>query len=103
MVSNRCFNSLMSCSKCDSMLRVSSAETSGHVIFGPLLGRVGKNLVRGVVLDQLAKIKEGSVIRNARRLLHVVRDDDDRKLLFQIQNQVLDLGRSDRIKRRSRL
>ena len=41
--------------------------------------------------------------RDARRLLHVVGDDDDRVVGLQLVDQLLDLGGRDRIERRARL
>ena len=54
-------------------------------------------------LDQLAEIHEGGEVGDARRLLHVVGDDDDRVVVLQLVDQLLDLGGRDRIERRARL
>ena len=52
------------------------AVAAGDVVFGRLLAGVGE-YPRGLVeLDQLAQAEEGREIRDARRLLHVVRHDD---------------------------
>ena len=54
-------------------------------------------------LDQVALVKEGGEIRDARRLLHVVGDDDDGVAAAQLGDQVLDARRGPRIERRGRL
>ena len=48
---------------------------------------------------ELAAIEEAGVVRDARRLLHVVRDDDDRVVLLELEDQLLDLLRGDRVER----
>jgi hypothetical protein len=58
------------------------AEPSRDIILGLLLNRIGKQLLCPIELDQAAEIKEGCEIRTASRLLHVVRHDNDRKLVF---------------------
>ena len=55
------------------------------------------------IFDQLAEVEEGGALRHARRLLHVVGDDDDRVAAAQLVDQLLDLGGGDRIERRARL
>ena len=49
------------------------------------------------------EIEESGVIGHARGLLQVVRDDDDRQLLLQLVDQLLDLLRRDRVERAGRL
>ena len=44
----------------------------------------------------LPRIEERRVVGDARRLLQVVRDDDDRQLRLQLEQQLLDLLRRDR-------
>jgi hypothetical protein len=59
-----------------------------------LLLWVGEDAFGFVELDQLADIHEGGVVGAACRLLHVVRDDRDAVVGFQLGNQLLDaLGR----------
>src|SRR6516225_2813811 len=59
-----------------------------------LLLRVGEDAFRFVKLDQLAEINEGGVVGAARRLLHVVGNDGDTVVGFQLGDQLLDaLGR----------
>ena len=48
-------------------------------------------------------MEERRTLRNARRLLHRVGDDDDAVVLPQLVDQLLDLGRGDRIERRAGL
>ncbi len=55
------------------------------------------------VLDQLAGEHERRRVGDARGLLHVVRDDDDRVALLELLDQLLDLQRRDRVERRARL
>src|SRR5690606_23553906 len=80
-----------------------SAVTPGDVVLRPALARAGEDRVRIAVLDQVAHVHERRVIRHARRLLHVVRHDDDAVIRFQIVDQLLDLERRDRVERRCRL
>src|SRR5262252_4510685 len=78
-------------------------EPPGDVVLGDLLPGVGENLFRSVMLDESAEHEEGRVLRNARRLLHVVGHDDDRIVAFQLVDELLDLLRCDRVERGSRL
>src|SRR5437867_1382438 len=100
MVSSFSFRAVISCSKWS--IRGGSTESSGHVIFGLFLRRVGEDLARRIELDQLTQIEKGRVIGDARGLLHVVGHDNDGELFFQFEDQVLDLGRVNRVERRSR-
>ena len=52
---------------------------------------------------ELAAVEEAGEVRDARRLLHVVRDDDDRVVLLQLEDQLLDLLGRDRVERGARL
>ena len=63
-----------------------SAEAAGYVVFGLLHVRARVQLFRGAGFDQAALIEEGCEVRDPGRLLHVVRDDDDRKFAFQLEN-----------------
>src|ERR1700710_2673418 len=82
-----------------------SAEPSGDVVLGPLLGGIGEDLLRGTHLDELTRladageIEERGAVGDPRRLLHVVRDDDDRVLRLQFLDEVLDRERRDRVER----
>ena len=48
-------------------------------------------------------MEEGGALRDARGLLHIVGDDDDRIAAAQLVDQLLDLGGGDRIERRAGL
>ncbi len=53
------------------------AKSAGNVVFGPPFAWICENLCGRPELDQLSKIKEGSVIRDTAGLLHVVGHGDD--------------------------
>src|SRR5436853_2779599 len=85
-----------------------SAEAPRDVVLGPRVGRGGEDLLRRVVLDQLAEAltlvaardrEERGHVRDARGLLHVVRDDHERVLALQVVHQLLDRGGGDRVER----
>src|SRR3990167_3003051 len=80
---------------------VNSTIAPGDVVFRLLHRRVGEQGVGVTELDQLAHVHEGGVIRDPRRLLHVVGDDDDGVLGFQFVDQFFDLEGGDRIQRRA--
>src|SRR5882672_6373653 len=88
---------------CSAMVFSVSAEAAGDVGLGATVARGGEQRLGGAELDQLAEIHEGGEVRYPRRLLHVVGDDDDRVVLLQFVDQLLDLGGRDRIERRARL
>jgi hypothetical protein len=50
-------------------------------------------MLRGVELDQLAKIHEAGKIGDSCRLLQIVGHDDDGVILLQLIDGFLDLGR----------
>src|SRR5690606_4483618 len=79
------------------------AVAARYIVFGLLLARVCKDRIRIAELDELAEMHECSIVGNACRLLHVVRDDEDRHLVPQLVNQLLDARGRDRIERRGRL
>src|SRR5438270_1738056 len=80
-----------------------STEAAGDVFLGLALGRVGEDFGGGVDFDEAAEIKEGGTIGAAAGLLHVVSDDDDGVLLFQLPDQLFDFGGRDRVERGARL
>ena len=55
------------------------------------------------MLDDMPFVKKGGEIRDTRRLLHIVRNDHDRKFPAQFQKQFLDFERGDRVDGGSRL
>src|SRR5207244_12383536 len=74
-----------------------SAVAAGDIVPGPLLVRIGENLAGLPELDQLAQVEEGRTLRNACRLLHVVRDDHDRETLAQLDRKSTRLNSSHQI------
>src|ERR1043165_3519264 len=76
-------------------------ESPRDVILGLLLRGASEELGRGVEFDQLAQIEKGRVIGHSRGLLHVEGDDDYGVVLLELQNQVFDLGRGERVDRKS--
>ena len=79
------------------------AEAARDVVLRTVIGWVGEQLLGIAELDKLAEIHEGRALRYAGGLLHVVRDDGDRELVFQLIDQLFDLGRRNGIERRARL
>src|SRR5437764_183621 len=61
-----------------------SSELPGDVVFRLASFGPREHLLRLAVLDQLAGIEEGGVVTDADRLLHIVRDDHDCVLLFEL-------------------
>src|ERR1700759_1193030 len=55
-----------------------SAELAGHVALGALVVGVGEDVLGRAALDELALEQEGGLVGDARGLLRVVGDDDDR-------------------------
>src|ERR1019366_4228034 len=104
IVSSFCFRTSNSMSKCSIILisfrRQISTEPAGHIIFRLFLRWTGENFWCRVEFHQFAQVKKRGEIRHTRGLLHVVGDDDDRVILFQFQDQILDLRRGQRVERR---
>src|SRR5438034_10054240 len=94
---------------CATVPVVPLAESSGDVVLSSLVLRPLEELDRGSELDQLAVAVRGvhqherRVVRHPRRLLHVVGDDDDRVVLCETADQVLDLQRRDGVEGRAGL
>src|SRR4051794_39421862 len=88
---------------CSEAMFFSSAEPAGDVVLGTPIVRRGEDFVGLVEFDQFAQIHEGGLVRDARRLLHVMGDDGDGVVLRQLLDQFLDLGGRDRIERRAGL
>src|SRR6267142_635280 len=86
---------------CSVAMFFSSAEPAGDVVLGTSIARRGEDLAGLVEFDQFPKIHEGGLVRDARRLLHVMSDDGDRVVLRQFLDQFLDLRGRDRIERRA--
>src|SRR5215831_14533912 len=68
-----------------------STKSPGNVVLGFLSLRLEEDVVGCAEFDELAEIHVSSEIRHARRLLHVVRDDRDRVVLFELGDELLDL------------
>src|SRR3954467_9821404 len=72
-----------------------SAEPAGHVVLGQLVPRIGEDLARLRLLDEIAgpvgpQREERGPVAHARSLLHVVGHDQDRVLVLQLADQLLD-------------
>src|ERR1700726_4064867 len=52
-------------------------KTSTDIIFGLFFLWTLKYIYRGCVLDEFSREEEPCILRDARRLLHIVRHDDD--------------------------
>src|SRR5689334_17816982 len=80
-----------------------SAEAAGDVRLGGFLVRDAEDLLGGVHLDQATwlagagEVEERGVLGDSGGLLHVVGHDDDRVLLLELVDQVLDRGGGDRV------
>src|SRR3712207_2420014 len=81
----------------------SSAVAAGDVILGAGLAGIGEDFGRLAIFDEVAEVEKGGLLRDPRRLLHVVGDDHDRIAAAKLVDQLLDLGGGDRIERGSRL
>src|SRR5579863_2427570 len=93
-----------STSKSNSARRNSSlAEPAGNVIFRLFVRRLGENLLRLVELDQFSQQEESRELRHPRRLLHVVGDNYDGIPLFELEDQLFNFSRRNRIERRTGL
>src|SRR2546428_13943680 len=103
MASSVCLSASSSSWKCRCMASSALPEPAGDVVLGPRVARVREELPRHPELHQLPQQHEASVIGHARRLLHVVGDDDDGVAVLQLEHQVLDLRGSDGIEGRAGL
>src|SRR5437870_4275522 len=67
------------------------SEAAGDVVLGLFFDRTGEDLRRGVELDQLAQIEKRGVVGHARRLLHIMGDDNHRVILLssRIKSSIL--------------
>src|SRR5438874_927304 len=86
-----------------SSARTTLPESPGDVILGSLVHGLGEELRGGPELHQLTEQEESRRVGHARRLLHVVRDDDDGQVALELEDQLLDTGGRDRIERGARL
>src|SRR5262249_40434273 len=81
----------------------SLSESARDVVLVLLFARHRDPLLGPAEFYQLAQQEEPGPLRDTRRLLHVVGHDCDRQLLLEIVDQLLDLGRRDRVERRTGL
>src|ERR1700678_3363840 len=80
-----------------------SAEPPRNVIFRFSFSRALEDDLGLVEFNQVAQQKEAGELRHARGLLHVVRHNHLRALVFEGEQQILDLGSGNRVQRRTRL
>src|ERR1700676_5307139 len=78
------------------------AEASGNIILRSFLAWVREDFRSRSKFNQSAEIKEGGMIGDAPGLLHVMRDNDDGVLAFELVNQFLHLRGRDRVEGRAR-
>src|SRR5262249_13647426 len=86
-----------------SSLDAVSTKSASDVILGLLVLGLDEDRIGHVELDQLSEIHVRRVVGDPRSLLHIVRDDDYGEVLLQLVQQLLDLGRGDRVERGRRL
>src|SRR2546428_2267907 len=103
IASRVCLSASSSSWKCRGMTPPILPEPPGDVIFGPRVARVGEDRAGHPELHQLPEKEEAGRLRDPGGLLHVVRDDHDREVLAEFEDQLLDLRRRDGIERRARL
>src|SRR6516162_8077176 len=80
-----------------------STESAGDVILSLFDRRPSKETFGGAGFDEPTLIEERCGVRNARCLLHIVRDDHDRVDLLQLEYEVFKGCRCPRIEGRRRL
>src|SRR3972149_2734797 len=80
-----------------------SSKPSGDVILGFLAPGPDEYVVGNAKFDHFTQVHIGSVVRNARRLLHVVSHDHHGVIALQFVHQLLDVRGRYRIERRARL
>src|SRR5690606_24837288 len=90
------------------VISVPLAEPAADVILGPFVLWIRKQTFCLSELHQLTRHPlvrehEGGVVGDSRCLLHIMRHDHDRVVLYEFPHQVLDFQRRDRIERRTRL
>src|ERR1039458_43798 len=73
----------------------SLTEPAGDIVFGLFLGGIAEDEVGPVVFDQSPHQKKAGKIRDARGLLHVVRDDHHGALVLEGEHQLFDFGGGD--------
>uniref|UniRef100_E6PZA5 Uncharacterized protein n=1 Tax=mine drainage metagenome TaxID=410659 RepID=E6PZA5_9ZZZZ len=76
-----------------------STEAPGDVVLSTLVAWISKDFVRGIELDHATVEEEPSLLCDTCGLLHVVGDNDDGVLGFELKDEVFDLGGRNRIER----
>src|SRR5690349_5892256 len=76
-------------------------ESPGDIVFRALIAWRNEELVALAILHTIAMEQEGRGIAYPRGLLDAMRDNDDRIVLLEIDQHILDLACGDWIKRRS--
>lgn len=66
-------------------------KSPGDVVLRAFIFRIGKDDLRTVVFDQFTHIKESGMVTYPSGLLHVMRYDDNGKLVLQFIDQFFDL------------
>src|ERR1019366_8237729 len=84
------------------LCRIISAKSPCNVVLGLAFLRPSEEGRRLPHCDEPAHVEEARPLRDARRLLHVVRDDHDREIVAKLGHEVLDLRRGDRVERAGR-
>src|SRR6266404_7215254 len=79
------------------------SEPACDIVFRPFVGRFSKHLLGLVELDHLAEQEKARKLGHPRGLLHIMRDNDDSVLLFQLENQVFDFAGRNWVEGRARL
>src|SRR6266567_5058970 len=86
-----------------------SSEAPGDVVLGSAVVGLGEDLGRRPHLDEppglagAGDVEEGRDVAHARRLLHVVGDDDDRVAVLEVADEVLDPKGGDGVEGRAGL
>src|SRR6266699_2207370 len=78
--------------------KMSSAEFSANITLCKLVARVLENVPGGTILDQPAIVQESCNIGYSSSLLHVMRNNNHRVLLFQLTNQLFNHRGRNRVK-----
>src|SRR5579883_416504 len=85
-----------------SMRKLPSTKTPADIVLRLLLSGMLKDLNRRAEFDEPAGEEEAGILRDASRLLHIVRYDNDSILFCQRRNQFLNLERGDGVERGTR-
>src|SRR6476661_8085158 len=96
-------NAFSVCPLACCIMSLRSAIAARDVILSAPFARIGEDLGRLAIFDELAEVEERRPLRHARGLLHVVRDDRDRVAATQFVDQLLNLRRGDRVEGRAGL